>query len=189
MVLLGRYSILISAERAMAAEVQTALIAASIIVVIAALAFAGYILIRNSSNKEPPEERSSPGDIAAVANEDAIPARKPDVRPAEENTAGKTPVSVSEKTIAPLKISDIRIEPPTARPGEMVDIQFNASNLDSNQIGHQVVLKINGQIFNVRQISILPNTIMHLNFKVMLTDPGSYTVDINGTTGVFTIVK
>jgi hypothetical protein len=71
----------------------------------------------------------------------------------------------------------------------MVDIQFSASNLDNSQIGHQVVLKINGQIFNVRQISILPNTIMHLNFKVMLTDPGSYTVDINGTIGVFAVVK
>jgi hypothetical protein len=189
MVLLGRYSILISAERAMAAEVQTALIAASIIVVIAALAFAGYILIRNSSNKEPPEERSSPGDIAAVANEDASPARKPDVRPAEENTAGKTPVSVTIIAVIPLKISDVRIEPLMARPGQMVDIQFSATNLDSAQIGHQVVLKINGQIFNVRQISILPNTIMHLNFKVMLTDTGSYTVDINGTTGVFAVVK
>ena len=189
MTLLYQCSMLMPVREAMAAEVQTVLIAASIIVVIAALAFAGYILIRNSSNKEPPEERSSPGDIAAVANEDASPARKPDVRPAEENTAGKTPVSVTIIAVIPLKISDLRIEPPTALPGEMVDIQFSASNLDNSQIGHQVVLKINGQIFNVRQISILPNTIMHLNFKVMLTDPGSYTVDINGTIGVFAVVK
>jgi hypothetical protein len=30
---------------------------------------------------------------------------------------------------------------------------------------------------------------MHLSFKVMLTDPGSYTVDINGTTGIFTVIQ
>ena len=171
---------------AMAAEVQTALIAVSIIVVIAALAFAGYVLIRNN-NKERPEGKLSPRDTVDVAKENLSPAGKPDLRPAEETAGDKTPVTVSEKAIVPLKISNIRIEPPTARPGEMVDIQFSASNLDSSQIGHQVTLKINGQVFNVRQISILPNTIVHLNFKVMLTDPGSYEVDINGTTGDFAV--
>jgi hypothetical protein len=189
MVLLGRYSVLIAAERAMAAEVQTALIAASIIVVIAALAFAGYVLIRNN-NKEQYEDQASPGDTVDIAKEDLSPARKPDVlRPAVEAAEGKTPAPVTEKAVIPLKISDVRIEPLMARPGQMVDIQFSATNLDSAQIGHEVILKINGQIFNVRQISILPNSIMHLSFKVMLTEPGSYTVDINGTTGIFTVIQ
>ncbi len=188
MALLYQCSMLLPAGGAMAVEVQTTLIAASIIVVIAALAFAGYILIRNN-HKKPPEDQLSPGDIAAMAKEDASPANKPDVRPAEIATADKIPVSVTEKAVIPLKISNLRIEPPTARPGEMVDIQFSAGNLDSSQIGHQITLKVNGRVFNVRQISIMPNTIMHLNFKVMLTDPGSYTVDINGTTGVFAVVK
>ena len=229
MALLYQCSMLLPAGGAMEAGVQTTLIAVSIIVVMAALAFAGYILIRNNKDQEQPEDQSSPGDIMAAAREDpspadsmavaredrspaetdgrsreksarrkarsirkkggTSPARKPDVRPAEENSAGKTPVPVTEKAVIPLKISNIRIEPLSARPGEMVNIWFSATNLDSSQIGHQVILKINGQVFNVRQISILPNTIMHLNFKVMLTDPGSYTVDINGTTGVFAIVK
>ena len=186
MVFVGRYGILISAEQAMAAGAQTALIAVGIIVVMVALAFAGYILMR-SDNKERPEGKVSPGDTVDVAIEDPSPAVKPDVRPTEETAGDKTPVPVSEKAVIPLKISDVRIEPLAARPGEMVNIWFSATNLDSCQIGHQVTLKVNDQIFNVRQISILPNTIMHLNFKVMLTDPGSYTVDINGTTGVFAV--
>jgi hypothetical protein len=173
----------------MEAGAQTTLTAVSIIVVIAALAFAGYVLIRNSNDREPPEDQLSPADIMAVAVEDPSPAKIPDVQPAEEKSAGKTPVSVTEKAVTPLKISDVRIEPLTARPGEMVNIWFSGTNLDSSQFGHQVILKINGQVFNIRQVSILPNTIMHLNFKVVLIDPGSYTVDINGTTGVFAVVK
>jgi hypothetical protein len=185
MALLCQCSILLQAGRAMEASGQTALIAICIAVVVAALAFAGYILVRNNRDQRP-EDQLSLGDFFFVSKDDLVTPKKAAGRLAKVNAEGK-PAAAAERATPALKISNMRIEPATARPGDMVTIWFDATNLDVSQIGHQVILKINDRIFNVRQISILSNTIMHLNFKVLIMEPGSYAADVNGSSGIFTV--
>ena len=185
MTLLYQCSMLLQAGRAMEASGQAALIAICIVVVVAALAFAGYILVRNNSDQRP-EDQLSLGDFFFVSKDDLDTPKKADSRLAEVNAEGKQ-TAAAERATPALKISNMRIEPVTARPGEIVTIWFDATNLDSSQIGHQVILKINDRIFNLRQVSILPNTILHLNFKVLITEPGSYAADVNGSSGIFTV--
>jgi hypothetical protein len=186
MALLYEYETLLILGRAMEPTVQIALISISVIVVVAALAFAGYILIRNNKGS-PSEHQLSEGNSSSVSKDDLAVARKQVKRLAEENGASRTIAAATERAAIPLKISNLRIEPVAAKHGEMITIWFDATNLDSWQVGHQVTLRINGQILNIRQVSILPNTILHLNFKVSTMEPGIYTAEVNGTTGQFTI--
>jgi len=184
MALSNQFSFLQPACQALEAGVQAILIAICIIIVVAALAFAGYIPMRNNKERQLQVQL---GPVLAP-KENLTMTKKPDSGPVEGNAEGRTTAATAESATIALKISKMWIEPLTAKPGEMVTIWFSATNLDSSQSSHQVTLKINDQIFNVRQISILPNTLMHLNFKVLLTDPGTYTVDINGATAGFKII-
>lgn len=240
-------------EAVASSEIQLLLIALSIIVLIAVLLFAGYVLIRNNRNASPEVQsgkakahsdtgdgdnwhkrnsehpvndydklssppvtdydavspRVSSGNTTAHLEKGDLKVGSPDQtevgdnwqkrnsgQPVEDyDKQGSLPAKKynpslrvpSEKTITPLKISNLKIDPHEPKIGELVNIQFSATNLDRAQIGHQVILKINDQILNIRQVSILPGTILHLNFKVSILEPGSYVADINGTQGTFTI--
>ena len=197
MALLYQFNTLQPVAGVLEAGGQAILIGVSILVVVAALTFAGYMLMRNNKGSRADDELNL-GDFIFVSKDDLKPAKKPDNRPAEgieadtitnttaERIKANMITDVAERASVPLKISNMRIEPAT-KPDEMLTIWFDATNLDSSQIGHQVILKINDRIFNIRQISILPNTMLHLNFKVLITEPGRYDVDVNGTTGIFTV--
>jgi hypothetical protein len=220
---------------ATSSEIQTIFVAISVIVVIAAMLFAGYILIRNNGHVKPEippfivesppiykDNDSLPKDTIVQPIEEHLMTDNPAEEhlmtgtPAEEHQMTGTPAkehqmasalaeehlitsipvkeykplfppSLIVKTLATLKISDLKIVPPNSKAGELIAIWLTATNLDSRQITHEIVLKINNQVFNTRIISILPGTIQHLHFKVPITEPGSYTADINGTTGTFTV--
>jgi hypothetical protein len=186
MILLYQYGTLLLARWAMADEIQATLIAISIIVVVAALAFAGYILIRNNKNPTT-EDQMNLGDFFFVSKDDAGPAKRTEAQPLGGNEASKTAAIPAERAVAPLQISNMRIEPAIAKPGDMVTIWFDATNLDSSQMQYEVTLKINDRVFNSRMISILPGSILHPSFKVSITEPGNYTADVNGANGVFTV--
>jgi hypothetical protein len=185
MSLVYQYSILLSGASALAEEVQTPLIVLSILVVIASLALAGYILLKNN-NSRPPEAPTSLGNYL-VTKEESGPTKKPDLGLSTESAPDGAPVAPTSRIPEPLRISSLRIEPVSARSGELVTIWFDATNLDSTQIVHQVIIKIDDIMFNTRLVSILPGTVLHLNFKVLVTNPGSHTADVNGATGVFAI--
>jgi hypothetical protein len=186
MTLLYQCSILQPAYRAMEDGGQSALAVISIIIVICALAFAGYILIRNNKNPTS-EDQLSLGNFFFVSKDDANLAKRTQQGPLEGNEASKTAVLPSERTLTPLQISNFRIEPEKASPGELITIWFRATNLGSIQIQHEFTLKIDGRVFNARMISMLPGAVLHLSFKVAITEPGSYTADVNGVSGIFTI--
>jgi hypothetical protein len=178
--------------------VQEVLIALSILVVICALAFAGYILLRNNKNPKS-EDQLNLGNFIFVFKDAPRPVKSPEAQPLGEDETDKPaamqppeeieaakPAAVPAASAA-VKISNMKIEPEKAKPGELVTIWFSATNLDSPQIRHEITLKIDDRVFNTRMISILPGAMLHLNFKVAITEPGTYTADVNGVSGVFTI--
>ncbi|MGD0857078.1 MAG: hypothetical protein ABSA18_14965 [Dehalococcoidia bacterium] len=185
-------------------EIQLIFVILSITVIIIAMVIAGYIFIRNN-RQVTPEVPSIKEKSPALPPEDANVLQKTVAKTVKELEALPTsegdqitstpakelkplpPPTLIKKTIVPLKISNLIIQPTAANPSELITIRFSTANFDNSQVQHDVILKIDDRVFNTRMISILPGTIQHLNFKVLITEPGSYTADVNGTTGVFTI--
>ncbi len=255
MVVLLKHSISWQVSAEILPEIQLILIVLSIIVVIAALLFAGYILIRDNRHVKP-EIPSSIEQSPAIHNDNDSLPKNTSVQPVKEQHMTDTPVkelpitsteakehlmtntpvieqhmtgipvkehpktnipvkehpviststrenqltrnhgeeykplsfaSPATNTRANLKISGFKIVPSNLKAGELVTIWLTATNLDSRQVSHEIILRINNQVFNTRIISILPGTIQHLHFKVAITEPGSYTADVNGITGTFAI--
>lgn len=204
MAVLLQHSLSWPLESAMPPEIQLMLVILSIVIIIIAMAIAVYIFIRNN-RQVPPEVSSIEEKSPALPLEDANILQKTMAEAVKELESLHTPKgdritstpakelkplpapTLIKRTVVPLKISNMVIQPSTAKAGELITIKFSAANFDNSQVQHDVVFKIDDRVFNTRMISILPGTIQHLNFKVVITEPGSYTADVNGTTGVFTI--
>ena len=135
-----------------APDYQWILITVSIIVVIAALVFAGYIFVR--AEKDPAPENNLHSDTTAMV---------------------------------PLQISELKVAPVEARPGEKVTISFNTTNLDKSHSHYSIVLKIDNRMFATKEVSITPGSMLPVHFAVYSTLPGEHRVDVNDVVSKFVI--
>jgi len=82
----------------------------------------------------------------------------------------------------------VDVKPQVAQVGQPVTIFANIVNYNNDARGYIADLKINGQIVDTRTGSIPVNSGAPLEFTVTKSQPGQYTVDINGTQSSFTVV-
>ncbi len=111
----------------------------------------------------------------------------------EEQSQKKKPSETlpwpSQKTTLPLGITELKIDPAEARPGETVTISFNVTNVNDVPGYYSVTLRINGVVMATKEVSLVRRSAMRLAFTVVETLPGDYKVDVNGVAGRLTIFQ
>ncbi len=86
-------------------------------------------------------------------------------------------------------VSGLSISPVEAACGEMVSISCMVTNSGLSAGYYQVVLELNGQLHEVKRISLAGETSMQVSFGVIRNAPGSYSVEINGLKGSYTVTE
>jgi hypothetical protein len=80
------------------------------------------------------------------------------------------------------------INPKQAAVNQPVAISTNVANTGDNSVNYNVALMINGQMEQSRMVSVGPHASQPVKFTVTRAQPGTYSVDIAGQSGSFTIL-
>jgi hypothetical protein len=93
----------------------------------------------------------------------------------------------------PLNPSDISLQylsitPQQTSAGQPVTITTNVVNTGDEAGNYNVTLKINGQVEEAKMVSVGPQGTQPVKFTVIKDQPGTYSVDVLGKTGSFTIL-
>jgi len=170
----------------LAPEYQGILITISVIVVIAALVFAGYIFVRN--DKQRIIEGNPPAEVeeSSLPNIDDLKKKMAAVR-VEKDPAPENTLHPEINTIVPLQISELKVAPLEARIGEKVTISFNATNLDNAHGDYVIILKIDNRRLGTQEISIAPGSTLPMHFAIYSSVPGEHRVDVNDVVSKFVI--
>jgi len=111
----------------------------------------------------------------------------------EEQSQKKKPSETlsrpSQKTTLLLGITELKIVPAEARPGETVTISFNVTNVNDVPGYYSVTLRINDVVMATKGVSLVRRSAMRMAFTVVETLPGDYKVDVNGVAGRLTIFQ
>jgi hypothetical protein len=93
------------------------------------------------------------------------------------------------KYIPPAKftLSDFKISPAEVSIGEIVVIQGVVSNSGGSSGQYKVVLKVNGDETENREITLEAGKVQSVSFTIKKDSPGDYTLDLNAQVGKFTV--
>ncbi|MBA7541395.1 hypothetical protein ES705_33707 [subsurface metagenome] len=97
-----------------------------------------------------------------------------------------TPVVVPPEPAA-FSLSSLSIQPAEVSAGEEVRIEVAVTNTGGESGSYSVVLKINGVKEADRTVTIDAGDTLNLIFPVTREEAGSYTVDVDGLSGSFTV--
>ena len=86
-----------------------------------------------------------------------------------------------------MSVQFVSINPKQVTANQPVTISTNVVNTGDQGGSLSVALKINGQVEQTRMISVGPQASQPIKFTVTRAQPGTYSVDIGGQTGSFTI--
>lgn len=137
----------------------------------------------------PQEDTSSLIDLAA-----AIPLENQDrtSAPFQNRTFSRglhtsLPALRIRRIIQAFGISDLRITPERAHPGDIIYISFKATNSSHSTSIYTVSLKINGRIAAADVISLPPRSTLPLSFPVAVESPGYFRVEVNDQTSSYVV--
>jgi YVTN family beta-propeller protein len=101
-----------------------------------------------------------------------------------------SPVPHVSSTIntAQLSVQYLNINPQQVYTNQPVTISINVVNTGGQAGNYNLTLKINGQVERTKMVSIGPQGTQPVKFTVVKSQPGTYTVDIGGQKGSFTIL-
>ncbi|HEX75522.1 MAG TPA: hypothetical protein G4O12_02945 [Dehalococcoidia bacterium] len=91
-------------------------------------------------------------------------------------------------TIAPFDITELKIDPAEARPGEPVTISFKAINDRDVRSYYNVILRINGEVADAEVMSLPRRATLPMSFIVVRDLPGVYKVAVGESTAKLTIL-
>jgi hypothetical protein len=105
----------------------------------------------------------------------------PNISPANTNawTRNLNPPTMS--------VQFVSVNPQQAVANQPVTISTNVVNTGDQGGNLNVTLKINGQVEETRMVSVGPQASQPIKFTVAKAQPGTYSIDIGGQTGSFTI--
>jgi hypothetical protein len=95
---------------------------------------------------------------------------------------------VSPRTPASMSVQSLSINPKQAYANQSITITTNVVNTGGEAGSLNVALKINGQVEQTKIVSVGPQGTQPVKFTVTKAQPGTYTVDIGGQKGSFTIL-
>ncbi len=111
--------------------------------------------------------------------------------------SSETPPAPSVPSAAPppppppppsIEISGLQIMPDRVREGSSVGIIVTVTNITIGNLQQKVSLKINDEVKDSREVHLFPGESQEVTFVTSAGKPGNYQADINGVTGVFTVV-
>jgi len=99
----------------------------------------------------------------------------------DANTTAKLP------EIGELTVSNLSINPNTVDEGDIVTISVTVSNDGLIELTEGVNLKIEGSTVESEMVTLLPDASSTLTWTVSEATAGTYSVEVNGLTGSFTV--
>lgn len=100
----------------------------------------------------------------------------------EETTPPTTPAPVA------FSVSDLLITPPEVEVSEAVAITISVTNSGGSTGSYGVALKIDGDIVEEKSVTLTAGSSQDVSFNVTKEEAGSYSVDVNGLSGSFTVI-
>ncbi|MFH1087756.1 MAG: CARDB domain-containing protein [Chloroflexota bacterium] len=114
--------------------------------------------------------------VAATAPAPTTPATPPAPSPAP------APPAAAALTTGPLTVA-----PAQVKTGEKVTITATVTSGADIQSNKTIILKVNDKPVETKYVSVDAKKSVAISFTVSQTQPGSYTVDVDGQTGKFTV--
>lgn len=96
-------------------------------------------------------------------------------------------LSASEKP-ASFIVSSLNISPEQVQPNQTVNISVSITNNGEETGSYEAALYVNGNLEDIRNVTISPGSSQNLGFSVTKAMPGIYTVSVGEQQGQFTVV-
>jgi hypothetical protein len=95
---------------------------------------------------------------------------------------------LEEPEPAKFEASNLTIEPSQTQPNQEITISLNVANTGGTSGDYTLEMKINGVTKTTRQVTLTPGISSPESFKLNLTTPGTYYLEIGGLTGQIEIL-
>jgi hypothetical protein len=128
------------------------------------------------------------GDADGFTNGTIVDPGGPAIAQAQAQAAAPATHRVSLLKPASMSVQYLSVSPQQAAANQPVTISINVVNTGDGAGNLNVALKINGLIEQSRTVSVGPQGTQPVKFTVTKAQPGTYTVDISGQQGSFTIL-
>jgi len=92
-----------------------------------------------------------------------------------------------ERKAIPFEISNLKIHPTKVYVNELVSITVTVTNKGYATRTQKVSLKINGVVEDEKTVTLMPGQSTDVTFTVSKSEAGTYSVEIDGLTGTFTV--
>jgi hypothetical protein len=99
-----------------------------------------------------------------------------------------SPTPPNQLKLNQMSVQYLSINPQQAAANQPVTISTNVANTGDNAVNYNIALKINELVEQTRMVSVGPRTTQPVKFTVAKAQPGTYSVDIGGQKGSFTIL-
>ncbi|MCJ7515489.1 MAG: hypothetical protein MUO89_05935, partial [Dehalococcoidia bacterium] len=99
-----------------------------------------------------------------------------------------SPTLPTQLKLDQMSVQYLSINPQQAAANQPVTISTNVVNTGDNAVNYSIALKINELVEQTRMVSVGPRTTQPVKFTVARAQPGTYSVDIGGQKGSFTIL-
>jgi len=107
--------------------------------------------------------------------------------PSKLNVSPSNPNNWTRLNPPTLSVQFVSVNPQQTVANQPVTISTNVVNTGDQGGNMSVALKINGQVEETRMVSVGPKASQPIKFTVAKSQPGTYSIDIGGQTGSFTI--
>ncbi|MFC1939781.1 Ig-like domain-containing protein [Chloroflexota bacterium] len=107
--------------------------------------------------------------------------------------AGKFTVKAAPPTpsqppaVTAFGISGLSISPTEVDTGDKVTISVTVANTGTAAGGYEVTLKVNGAVVETKTVTLAVDSSQKVTFTTTKDTAGTYSVDVNGLTGIFTV--
>ena len=128
------------------------------------------------------------GDADGIANGTIVDPGGPAVVAGGGEASGVSPTTPRPLNPSQLSIQYVSVNPHQTIAGQPVTITTNVVNTGDEAGNLNVALKINGMVEQTRMVSVGPQGTQPVKFTISKDQPGTYTVDILGEQGSFTVL-
>jgi len=102
--------------------------------------------------------------------------------------ASASPPSLTWLPPVDIRLHNISVSPGETQAGQPVTVLANVVNNGATSGSYNVALVINGRVEQQRTVEVSPGAAYPVKFTVTKAQPGTYTVDIGGQKGSFTVI-
>jgi len=106
----------------------------------------------------------------------------------DSNTSTNTDQDQPISPTASFSLSNLSIQPLSAKPGATVAVDVRISNIGGSSGRHDVAFTVDGQTEDTKEVNLAAGASTNLTFSTSRMAAGTYNVGINSASGTFTVV-